>query len=154
MGVCGNVCSVAAVVKDSVFSLGFLKYVVCLCKGCDGCCVFCLYCDAWSCRCSGMGSMSVSSCRCCLFVSCVHHVAVLNAAFCMTCSSFLICVCMFIVSKSFSHISSVTVIVRAGGAIWLNPFATVLFSVCSAITVECCVMYPCCMGVLGMFAVM
>ena len=30
--------------------------------------------------------MSVSSCRCCMFVSCVHHVAVLNAAFCMTCS--------------------------------------------------------------------
>ena len=29
-----------AVVKDSVFSLGLLKYVVCLCKGCDGCCVF------------------------------------------------------------------------------------------------------------------
>ena len=22
-----------------------LKYVVCLCKGCDGCCVFRLYCD-------------------------------------------------------------------------------------------------------------
>ena len=32
-----------------------------------------------------MGSMSVSSCRC-IFVSCVHPVAVLNAAFCMTCS--------------------------------------------------------------------
>ena len=30
-------------------------------------------------------------------------------------------------------------IVRAGGAIWLNPFATVLFSVCSTVTVECCV---------------
>ena len=28
---------------------------------------------------------SVSSCRCCMFVSCVHQVAVLNAAFCMTC---------------------------------------------------------------------
>ena len=27
-----------------------------------------------------MGSMSVSSCRCCMFVSCVHPVAVLNAA--------------------------------------------------------------------------
>ena len=27
-----------------------------------------------------------SSCRCCMFVSCVHPVAVLNAAFCMTCS--------------------------------------------------------------------
>ena len=26
-----------------------------------------------------MGSMSVSSCRCCMFVSCVHPVAVLNA---------------------------------------------------------------------------
>ena len=33
-----------------------------------------------------MGSVSVSSCRCCMFVSCVHPMAVLNAAFCMTCS--------------------------------------------------------------------
>ena len=33
-----------------------------------------------------MRSTSVSSCRCCIFVSCVHLVAVLNAAFCMTCS--------------------------------------------------------------------
>ena len=46
VGVCGNICCVAAVVKDSVFSLGVLKYIVCLCNGCDGCCVFCLYCDA------------------------------------------------------------------------------------------------------------
>ena len=70
------------------------------------------------------------------------------------CSSFLIRVCMFIVSKSLL-ISSATVIVRAGGGgIWLNPFATVLFSVCSSVTVECCVLYPCCMGVFGMFAVM
>ena len=33
-----------------------------------------------------MGSVSVLSCRCCMLVSCVHPVAVLNAAFCMTCS--------------------------------------------------------------------
>ena len=33
-----------------------------------------------------MGSMSVSLCRCCMFVSCVHPVAALNVAFCMTCS--------------------------------------------------------------------
>ena len=33
-----------------------------------------------------MGSVSVSSCRCCMLLSCVHPVAVLNAAFCMTCS--------------------------------------------------------------------
>ena len=67
-------------------------------------------------------------------------------------SSFLISVCMFIVSKALV-ISSATVIVRAGGAIWLNPFATMLFSVCSGVTVECCVLYPCCMGVLGMLTV-
>ena len=36
--------------------------------------------------CSCMGSVSVSSCRWCVFVSCVHPVAVLNAAFCMSCS--------------------------------------------------------------------
>ena len=40
------------------------------------------------------------------------------------CSSFLISVYMFIVSKALL-ISSATVIVRAGGAIWLKPFATV-----------------------------
>ena len=69
------------------------------------------------------------------------------------CSSFLISLCMFIVSKALL-ISSATVIVRAGGGgIWLNHFATVLFSVCSAVTVECCVLYPCCMGVFGMFSV-
>ena len=45
-------------------------------------------------------------------------------------------------------------IVRAGGAIRLKSFATVLCSVCSAVTVECCVLDPCCMGVFGMFAVM
>ena len=33
-----------------------------------------------------MGSMNVSSCRCCMSVSCVHPVALLNAAFCTTCS--------------------------------------------------------------------
>ena len=63
------------------------------------------------------------------------------------CRSFLISVCLLIVSKALL-ISSATVIVRAGGAIWLNPFATVLFNVCSAVNVECCV------GGFGMFTVM
>ena len=71
----------------------------------------------------------------------------------LVCSSFLISVCMFIVLKALL-ISSATVIVRASGAIWLNPFATVLFHVCSAVTVECCVLYPCCVCVFGMLAVM
>ena len=71
----------------------------------------------------------------------------------LVCGSLLICVCMFIVSKALL-ISSATVIVRAGGAIWLIPFATVLFTVCTAVTVECCVLYPCCVGPFGMFAIM
>ena len=50
----------------------------------------CIYCEACSCRCSCMGSVNVSSCRCCMFVSCEHHVAVLNAAFCMTCNLLLL----------------------------------------------------------------
>ena len=81
-----NGCCVAAVVKNGVLSLRVLKYVACLCRGCDGCFVFSLYCDAWGCRCLCMGSVSVSSCRCYMFVSCEHPVAVRNAAFCMTCS--------------------------------------------------------------------
>ena len=40
MGVFGNVCCASGVVEDSVFSLGELKCVVFLCRGCDGCCVF------------------------------------------------------------------------------------------------------------------
>ena len=60
---------------------------------------------------------------------------------------------MFIVPKVLL-ISSDTVIVRVERAIWLNTFTTVLFTVCSAVTVECCVLYPCCVGVFGMFAVM
>ena len=65
-------------------------------------------------------------------------------------SRFMIGVCMLIVSKAFP-ISSATVIARAVGDIWCNPFAMVLFNVCSVVTVECCVLYPCCVGV---FAVM
>ena len=58
------------------------------------------------------------------------------------------------ISPFYGLAHGLTVIVRAGGSILLNPFATVLFSVCSAVTVECCVLYPCCMGVFAMFAVM
>ena len=61
--------------------------------------------------------------------------------------------CVFIVSKALL-ISNTTVGARTDGAIWLNPFATVLFTVCSTVTVECCVLYPCCVGGFVMFAVM
>ena len=62
-------------------------------------------------------------------------------------------VCMFIVSQALL-ISNAIVIVRAGGATRLNPFTTVMFTVCTAVAVECCVLYPCGVGVFGMFAVM
>jgi len=51
------------------FSLGVWLCCVSLCSGLDGCCAFCLICDACSLRCSCMGSIFVSSCRCCVFVS-------------------------------------------------------------------------------------
>ena len=60
----------------------------------------------------------------------------------LVCSSFLISVCMFIVLKVLL-ISSATVIVCAGRASCLNPFATMLFNVYSAVSVECCVLYTC-----------
>ena len=55
----------------------------------------------------------------------------------MVCSSFLIRLCMCIMSKVLL-ISSATVIVRAWDSIWLNPFATVYF-MCRVLC-----LYPCC----------
>ena len=69
---------------------------------------------------------------------------------CFLISVCMISVCMFIVSKALP-ISSATVIVRTWEAIWLIPFATVLFNVCSALTVEWCALYP---YYVGVFAVM
>ena len=61
----------------------------------------------------------------------------------LVCSSFLISVCMFIVPKALL-ISSATVIVRARGAIRLNPFATVLFNVlCFVPVLRGCIWYVC-----------
>ena len=62
--------------------------------------------------------------------------------------------CVYVYCFKVLLISSATVIVCAGGAIWLNPFATVLFTVCSSVTVECRVLYPYCVGVFCMLAVM
>ena len=67
-------------------SLGVYGCIVSLCSGCVGCCAFCLICDAWSCKCWCIGSTLVSSCRCCVLVSCVHPVAILRAVFCTICS--------------------------------------------------------------------
>ena len=52
---------------------------------------------------------------------------------------------MFVCS-SFAYIECYSDCSRWGSHL-VDPFATVLFSVCSAVTVECCVLYPCCMDV-------
>ena len=62
-------------------SLGVCGWIVSLCSGCVGCCAFCLICDACSCKCWCIGSTFVSSCRCCVLVSCVHPVAILRAVY-------------------------------------------------------------------------
>ena len=57
----------------------------------------------------------------------------------LVCSSFLISVCIFIVSKALL-IPSATVIVRPGGDIWLNSLATVL---CFLHVLRGCIRYVC-----------
>ena len=52
--------------------------------------------------------------------------------------------------ESFAHIECYSDCSRRGSPL-VEPFAMVLFSVA---TVEYCVLYPCCMGVFVMFAVM
>ena len=81
---------------------------------------FCLYCEAWSCRCSCMGSVSFSSCRCCMFVSCVHPVAVLNAAFCMTCSL------LMLVEDAIGDHTEEALLLTKVGDVETNPVPTTL----------------------------
>ena len=87
-GSVGKFRCVAADVKDSgILSLGVLKYVVCFVRGVmDVVFSVCIVVrGAVSARVC-IGSMSVFVMQMCRLVSCVHPVAILNAAFCMTCS--------------------------------------------------------------------
>ena len=56
--------------------------------------------------------------------------------------------------ESFAHIECYSDCSRRGSHLVELFFAAVLFSVCSSVTVECCVLYPCCMSVFDMVAVM
>ena len=64
-----------------------------------GCCDVCLICDACSWRGSILGRVCVSSCRCCVFVSVVHPVAILSAVFYVICS-----LLMFLSDASGDHV--------------------------------------------------
>ena len=72
--------------KIVFLSLGVLKLLYVCVRDVMDVVFFCLYFEAWSCRYSCIGSMCVSLCRCCMLVSCAYPVAIINAAFCMTCS--------------------------------------------------------------------
>ena len=48
-------------------------------------CHFCLICDACSCKWMCSGSISVSSCKCCMLVSCAQPVAMRSGVFCTFC---------------------------------------------------------------------
>ena len=43
-----------------------------------------------------MGSVCVSWCRCCVFVSIVHLVAILSAVFCVICSLLILCLMLLV----------------------------------------------------------
>ena len=69
------------------------------------------------------------------------------------CVSLSINVCMYTVSNA-PLMSNATATVRVGGMGWPKPVATVLLMLCSAVFVECLVLNPCCVVMLGMFCVM
>ena len=80
---CVNVdCVIVVVVKDCLFFVSFILCENCeFVSGCVGCWLFCLSCDECSLRCTFSGSMLVSLCKCWMFVSDVHPVAILSAMF-------------------------------------------------------------------------
>ena len=67
----------------------------------------------------------------------------------VVCYSFLISVCMVILSKTLLISSDCS---RRGSHL-VEPLCYGV-NVCSAVTVECCVLYPCCVRVFCLFAVM
>ena len=71
-------------------SLGGCVCSVNKCNGCCGFCVCCFNCDASSFRWVLTGSTLVSSCKCWIFVSRVHPVAILRAAFWIICILFML----------------------------------------------------------------
>ena len=72
----------------SFMSLGCRGYSVNGCSVCSDCCAFCLKCDACSYRCYLIGSMLVSSCKCCVLASLVHPESMPSTVFCIIFSFF------------------------------------------------------------------
>ena len=60
---------------------------------------------------------------------------------------------MLIVSNALL-VSNATVMVRSADRFWLKPVAIVLLMQCSAVSVECLLLYPCCVVMCGMLSVM
>ena len=69
------------------------------------------------------------------------------------CVSLSISLCMLIVLNVLL-MSNTTDMVRSGGSFWLNLVAIVLLMQCSKVSVECLLLYPCCVVMCGMLSVM
>ena len=82
-------------------------------------------------------SMSVLSCRCCMFVSCVHPVASLNVAFCMTCSLLMLVVDARgdHMEEAYSRACLMTALYVAMGVSFClpHPVAVSAFVICSGL---------------------
>ena len=76
-----------------------------------------------------MESLSVSSCRCCMFVSCVHPVEVLNAAFCMICS-----LLMMVEDARGDHMEEAYSRVMSVSFCLPHPVAVSAFIICSGLS--------------------
>ena len=74
--------------------------------------------------------MSVSPCRCCMSVSCVHPVAVLNDAFCITCS-----LLMLVEDARGDHMEEVY---SRAGLMTAHHVAVSVFIICSGCEYVCC----------------
>ena len=84
------------------------------------------------------GNVSVSSSRCCMCVSCVHRLGVLNAALCMTCS-------LLIrveharggqIEESYSRAILMTALLVAMSISWFfHPVAVGTFMICRGLCV-------------------
>ena len=112
---------------------------------CSGWCVSsdcCRSCEACSCRWSFIGSVVVSACRCCMFVSCVQPVIVLSTVFCTICSLFVF-VCEMIgdhIVFAYSSIGSVIALYVTSNVSLVLPQCVVvscfrMFIVCLAFCV-------------------
>ena len=79
--------------------------------------------------------MSVSSCICCMFASCVPPVAVLNAALCMTCSLLMLIEDVRLYGRGILQSRSHDCLIGSHECLLLftHPVVVSVFTICSGL---------------------